>query len=668
MPLNFNSPQAMPNDDSVRCVVNEEGRLVFVSPSMGWALGTSAETLVSKHVKSVIDVVSSLDSNYQNLDLDNIGSGLYEVALLRNHRDPIIMQSRIDIIEAHNNKKYKVIWLDPDNLMNLQKSNHIKSVARNFTLFAVEKDEREDIKDDIEIPEEETIDVVNNELGSFLELSNDLLAVYSTDGDFLLSNPVFSMLFGYSESEFKYLTFIDLIFPDDRELVRQAIEGAKIATGIYKNKAEFESRVYCKKGNVRYIEWSYKISDNRVYIVGNDITELKNKEEQLSHREGLLAEAQKIGRMGHWRWDVNKKEMDWSDQIYSIFGVTRRSFSPTIKSISTRVLLSDRRKIYREFQHVLKNNKEYKVQFKIDMPEGGVKYINCEGRCKLNRETKQVESLFGIMQDITERTLHEQALCKAKDAAENAFASKTRFLANMSHELRTPLNAIIGFSEMMQRQLLGPLGNDRYLDYVGGIRESGEHLLDLIGDILDMSKIEIGKYDLNVEDLNLTKLIRLVLHMMEGRAHSAGVRLIANDIPEDIQITADRRAVMQIILNLLSNSIKFSKEGDSVEIRCSEEFGSVELSVIDEGIGIPSDKLDIVTMPFEQVGDELVRRHEGSGLGLAITKDLVELHNGKLSIISEMGEGTSVFVLLPLPIDDIIGDKSKAKASDLVSV
>jgi two-component system, cell cycle sensor histidine kinase PleC len=251
------------------------------------------------------------------------------------------------------------------------------------------------------------------------------------------------------------------------------------------------------------------------------------------------------------------------------------------------------------------------------------------------------------MQDITERTLHERALREAKESAESAYASKTRFLANMSHELRTPLNAIIGFSEMIQRQLLGPIGNSRYIDYIAGIHQSGEHLLALINDILDMSKIEVGKYELYVEELNLGKIIRLAIHMVEGRAHESQVRLVADEIPDDVQIMADRRAIMQILLNLMSNAIKFTKSGGSVDIRCFRELGGVAIVVSDTGIGIPRDKLSLVTMPFEQVSSEFTRNHEGSGLGLAITKDLIELHGGTLDIDSDVGVGTIVTVLLP---------------------
>jgi two-component system cell cycle sensor histidine kinase PleC len=217
----------------------------------------------------------------------------------------------------------------------------------------------------------------------------------------------------------------------------------------------------------------------------------------------------------------------------------------------------------------------------------------------------------------------------------------------MSHELRTPLNAIIGFSEMMQRQLLGPIGTERYIDYIAGIRESGEHLLDLISDILDMSKIEAGKYELDLEELNLAKVIRLAMHMMEGRAQESQIRISADLPNEERQIIADRRAVMQILLNLLSNAVKFSDRGSAVRIECADRDGYVAIKVHDNGIGIPANKLKDITRPFEQAASHYTREHEGTGLGLAITKDLIELHGGSLHIESTVGVGTTVTVRLP---------------------
>jgi two-component system cell cycle sensor histidine kinase PleC len=217
----------------------------------------------------------------------------------------------------------------------------------------------------------------------------------------------------------------------------------------------------------------------------------------------------------------------------------------------------------------------------------------------------------------------------------------------MSHELRTPLNAIIGFSEMMQRQLLGPIGTEKYIDYIAGIRESGEHLLDLISDILDMSKIEAGKYELDLEEMNAVKILRLALHMMEGRAEDAKIKISLDTRKEDMLIVADRRALMQILLNILSNAVKFTNPGGLVRIECTERPDYLSIRISDNGIGIPPNKLKHVTRPFEQAASHYTREHEGTGLGLAITKDLVELHGGSLHIDSTLGVGTTVTVRLP---------------------
>jgi two-component system cell cycle sensor histidine kinase PleC len=297
------------------------------------------------------------------------------------------------------------------------------------------------------------------------------------------------------------------------------------------------------------------------------------------------------------------------------------------------------------------------MEFRIIRPDGKMRFIQLQGRCETD-EDGDIMALFGIMQDITERVQYERELKDAKEQAERAYAAKSQFLANMSHELRTPLNAIIGFSEMMQRQLLGPIGTPKYLDYINGIRESGEHLLDLISDILDMSKIEAGKYQLDVETFNLIKVLRLGAHMIEGRALDAEVKVIT-DIKSDeaIDITADRRAVMQMVLNLLSNAVKFTEAGGQVRIECERKPDFVAFKITDTGIGIPANKLQYVTQPFEQAANQFTRNHEGSGLGLAITKELAELHGGSIQIESQLGVGTAVTIRLPYDCSKINTDQ-----------
>ena len=638
--------------DTMRCIVDEKGDFVFASPAVGWALGAGVETLIAKPAKAVLDIISSRDGRHHALDSGDILPGFHEVALLRQARDPLVVSARIDRIAAPDGKKYTVLWLDPDNKLKRQKNSDFGQAARDFATFIIASQKKLEEKSPQFRPDLDCISKADGELKHFLDLTSDLLGVYRRDGSFVRVNPAFNRVLGYSDSELKLFPFIDLIFPEDRTGVLAAMKKMLQAPPDQETRIDFESRARCKDGSIRRLKWVHKAAGEHIYIVGLDVTDIKQHEAELCRREEQLSEAQEIGSMGHWYWETGQQHLDLSDQIYSIFGVEKSSFAPTIDNVNALLLKRDLGRIYKSFQRALVRKKDYELEFRMRRPKGGIRYIHCEGRCKINPRTGEVEALFGIMQDITDRTLHERALREAKEAAESAYASKTRFLANMSHELRTPLNAIIGFSEMIQRQLLGPVGNNRYLDYVGGIRESGEHLLDMINDILDMSKIEIGKYDLHAEEINVGKIIRLALHMIEGRAQEAQVHLINDDLPDNVHVIADRRALMQILLNILSNAVKFTDARGSVEIKCQRELSGVAIIVSDTGIGIPQDKIGIITMPFEQLGSELTRKREGSGLGLAITKDLIKLHGGTLEIESEVGAGTTVTVLLPKKLPD----------------
>lgn len=638
------------DQDTMRCVVDARGDLVYISPALGWALGQGAAVLLNRPLNTMIRVVGTPDGATPPA-LTELGSGFYEVALLRQDRDPLVVQARIDRVDAPGNRKLTVIWVDPDDKLKRNKQSDFNEVAREFAVFIAENQQKQETGPG-QKPDLTHISKADGELRHFLNLSNDLLGVYRRDMSFVRVNFAFNRVLGYTDPELKVFPFIELIHPEERDHILQIMQKVIHAPLDQETRIDFECRARCKDGSFRWIEWIHKAAGEHIYIVGRDVTEIKQHEIELHRREEQLSEAQKIGRMGHWYWEAGQQALEWSDQIYAIFGVEKEKFKPTVDSVSSMMLKRDLGRIFRVFQRALIRKKDYELEFSIRRPTGGIRYVRCEGRCKVDTRTGETVALFGIMQDITERTLYEKQLKEAKESAESAYASKTRFLANMSHELRTPLNAIIGFSEMIQRQLLGPMGNARYLDYIGGIRQSGEHLLDLINDILDMSKIEVGKYELYVEELNIGKIIRLAIHMVEGRAHESQIRLVADDIPDDVQIMADRRALMQILLNLMSNAVKFTKPGGTVDVRCFRELGGVAIVVADTGIGIPKEKLGLVTLPFEQVSSEFTRNHEGSGLGLAITKDLIELHGGTLDIDSEVGVGTIVTVLLPDRVPD----------------
>ncbi len=252
-----------------------------------------------------------------------------------------------------------------------------------------------------------------------------------------------------------------------------------------------------------------------------------------------------------------------------------------------------------------------------------------------------------MMIDMTERYMAEQALILAKEQAEVANRSKSEFLANMSHELRTPLNAVIGFAEIIKDQLFGPVGNVQYSEYAKDIHDSGTHLLSLINDILDMSKVEANKRELAEEQLVLSDVAHSAVRLIAARATAGRVKLVESvNVPH--RIRAEEKALKQILVNLLSNAVKFTPEGGTVSLAAEiRPSGEVYIAITDTGIGIAPEDIEKALAPFGQIESALARKHQGTGLGLPITKGLIELHGGEMLLNSEVGKGTTVSFTLP---------------------
>jgi cell cycle sensor histidine kinase DivJ len=254
--------------------------------------------------------------------------------------------------------------------------------------------------------------------------------------------------------------------------------------------------------------------------------------------------------------------------------------------------------------------------------------------------------LAGAIEDAGAQRDREATLEQARGDAESLNAGKSRFLANMSHELRTPLNAIMGFSDIMRQRLFGPL-SDRYGEYAELIHESGVHLLDLINDVLDMSKIEAERFELSREEFDARDAVSGVLRLMRGQADRAGVQLRGLSPKEALDVVADRRALKQIVLNLLSNALKFTPRGGGVTVTTDADGDVLELIVADTGMGIGDQDLQRLGRPYEQAGG-VEQRAGGTGLGLSLVRSFAELHGGEMIIESRLGEGTTVTVRMPV--------------------
>jgi cell cycle sensor histidine kinase DivJ len=274
-----------------------------------------------------------------------------------------------------------------------------------------------------------------------------------------------------------------------------------------------------------------------------------------------------------------------------------------------------------------------------------------EMRCRPVVQTENndgAHEIVAVTRDISARKEQEDELLRARDNAESASQAKTHFLANMSHELRTPLNAIIGFSEILSREMYGRIGEERYREYAHLIHESGEHLLSVVNEVLDMSKIEAGKFDIIVEPFNVDGLVNSCCEIMrhQGEKKSITIQMETGaDMPE---LVADKRACKQILLNLLANAIKFTDEGGSVKVLANRLRDDIELVVEDNGIGIATQDIPKLGSPFVQAESSYDRGYEGAGLGLSVVKGLVRLHGGSFDIDSELGEGTRVWIRLPI--------------------
>ena len=286
--------------------------------------------------------------------------------------------------------------------------------------------------------------------------------------------------------------------------------------------------------------------------------------------------------------------------------------------------------------------------------DGGYVSVGTDITALKTHEEKLVDSEKRLIASVADLSVSQQRTAELaekyaeeKTRAEEANQAKSKFLANMSHELRTPLNAIIGFSEIMESGMFGPLGTEKYHEYCTDIRDSGQYLLDVINDILDMSKIEAGRIRLDFEDLSLDTLLNEATRVVGARALDKQLELKARISPE-LRLRADRRALKQVVLNLLSNAVKFTPVGGRVTVRGRATNHCITLAIADTGIGIAKDALARLGRPFEQVESQLVKSHHGSGLGLAISKSLVELHGGRMRIRSTLGKGTLVVVRLPL--------------------
>ncbi len=380
------------------------------------------------------------------------------------------------------------------------------------------------------------------------------------------------------------------------------------------------------------------------------ITDRERSETALRESEERLRLATQIARLGYWIWDeVEDRCLYCSPDCAAIHGITPEQYVAQMQSTeadAARAHPDDRERLHRELQAAQAERRLWDLEYRVLRPDGSERVVRELGQPVLDGQGRLVRSI-GTIQDITDLKQSERQLLQAKLEAEAANRTKSEFLANMSHELRTPLNSILGFTQVMEEQLFGPMGNARYVEYAGNILQSGRHLLDIINDILDISKIEAGEVDLIEEDLDVPATIDACIGMLQDRDTPGGApirRIGPHTLP---LLRADSRLVRQILLNLLSNARKFTAEDGRIDIDARDEGGQIVIRVHDTGCGIAPEDLEKILEPFGQSRATAMLSHQGVGLGLYLSARFMELHEGRLTIDSAVDEGTTVSLLFP---------------------
>jgi PAS domain S-box-containing protein len=372
--------------------------------------------------------------------------------------------------------------------------------------------------------------------------------------------------------------------------------------------------------------------------------------ERLAASEERLALALDAARDGLWDWNVATGDAHFSERWATMLGYSPSEIEPRIESWERLIHPEDAAATLEAMAQCRRGRSSvYQAEYRMRSKADGWLWILSRGKVVSVNPAGGALRMVGTHTDITARKLAERKAEDARAEAEAASQVKSHFLANMSHELRTPLNAIIGFSDMLLREFFGPL-TPKQKEYASAINSSGNHLLEVIGDVLDLTKVEAGRMELHREPVDVCALVRSCVALMGSEAHAAGVMLEADLPQQPIDIMADKVRLRQIILNLLSNGVKFTSAGEHdrrVDVTVTPTRHRLEIRVSDTGIGMRPEDIKVALEPFRQIDDSIARRHQGTGLGLPLAKTLSELHGGELKVSSEPGRGTTVVVSLP---------------------
>jgi len=476
-------------------------------------------------------------------------------------------------------------------------------------------------------------------LGEFFWNSTDLMSVLGSDGTWQIVNAAWPQQMGWSLEDLRSGPFIDLIHPDD--VITTVREFDRLVAAPETTLVEFRNRQRRRDGAYRWIEWSCQGRNGWVYSAGRDITSQVEVQMELAgsletKRAILDAVVDSIITI-----DEHFQVLDVSPGTDRIYGVSPKERRGTN---SLKIILEeDRDHVAVALRRLFRGGDGALTSYRFRALHVDGRMLSIETRGRLIRDEAGHETRAVLVsRDVTEAAAAESVMKEAKEAAERANAAKSEFMSRMSHELRTPLNSVLGFAQILEMELKSP----DELEMVGYIHNSGKYLLELINEVLDISRIESGHISVMIEPIVLQDLEKECIELVKPHANELGVTIFSQSVYE-FQVLGDQQRLKQVMLNLLSNAIKYNRPHGSVTISCVPKPGSkVRLSVSDTGPGINPDLIDRLFTPFDRLDAE-TSGIEGTGLGLALSRGLIEAIGGTMGVESTVGSGSTFWIELP---------------------
>ncbi|MCJ9428182.1 PAS domain-containing sensor histidine kinase [Kordiimonas marina] len=505
-------------------------------------------------------------------------------------------------------------------------------------------------------------------ISELIDIAQDAFLVVTADGNIVFANNGARDLTGYDREDLIGMS-IDMLIPKQRRAAHAGLFKSFVDSGQ-------ETYLMSRRGTVPLLgkgdhiyevgaTISRKMVDGQLYfgVILTDLSplktalqyvvdreiKLKQSLEQLERAEERFVLAQQLAQIGSWDWQIANGELFWSDEVYRIFGMEPQVLTPTYDIFLSFIHPDDRAAVEAAVARSLEDPAErYDINHRIVRPDGEIRTVREIGKAQMDKDGKP-RLMIGSVQDITESESLQEQMASALIRETEANRSKSEFLANLSHELRTPLNAVIGYSSLIATLPKTDAAFDKIEEYAGDINMAGTHLSELVEDILEMSKVDLGIVDLHEDDVDLENVIHAVQTMANGRANERGVILRTKIAPALPRVTGDALRIKQVLLNLIVNSIKFTDSGGWVHVDAYErDDGGVRVSVADNGCGMEKNRIEDAIKKFTKLHSPLKSQYQGGlGLGLSMAKAYCDLHEADLTIESDPGQGTTVFVDFP---------------------